>query len=99
MTYARNLVFSFTNSRAAHNERFEPGSVQDDYLHGLLNQVEDDARHRAAQQMRTVESSCDDATQCAACVVRMGLADGIDPYFRDPHGRLIRKSDGQNVIL
>ena len=99
MTYARNLIFAFTNSRAAHAERFDAGSAQDDYLHGLLNQVENDALHRRAEGFRSLKGDCTDETRCPPCVVRHGLADAMDPYFRDPHGRLIRKADGQIVIL
>lgn len=84
----------------------EPGSDDDLYLHGLLNRVEDDRAHAEAEKLRALAEKMLKSSMTRveplmvmhAADVYLNAASTIDPYeMRD--GRLVRKSDGEPVIV
>lgn len=116
MSYARDLVYSFINTTAKMSRQavspnpqdhaayraIEGGSGEDTYLHGLLNQVEDDRVHREAGKLRKrAEGFADSASDLVAGAMAAAMrlaADEIDPY-EERDGQLVRKSDGKSVII
>lgn len=110
MSHARNLVYSFVKQQVQSGDGIEAGSFEDDYLHGLLNRVQDDQRHRDAEQLRAKAEQLLDmyagkrgevyAVHCHAAEVLNEQADAMDPYVRlERGGQLVRKSNGAPVIL
>lgn len=102
MSHARDLIYSFANNQIKKGKEIEAASGEDDYLHGLLNQVEDDRAHRGAEKLRkradTFKDSASDLVAGAMAASMRLAADEIDPYeMRD--GQLVRKSDGKRVFL
>jgi len=111
MTLPRDLVYSFVNKRGDEMARFGPpepyykmieaGTDDDLYLHGLLNQVEDDRAHREAEHLREkaaeFATSSSDLVAEAMTAATKAAADHIDPYeVKD--GQLCRKSDGKRIV-
>lgn len=115
MSFARDLIYSFVNKRGDEMARFGPpelyhkmieaGTDDDDYLHGLLNQVEDDRAHAEADRIRKEANETADAWSSE---VQRGnaerssgamhyVADMIDPYEKRDDGQLYRKSDGKLI--
>lgn len=107
MTMPRDLVYSFAEKLARKAEKegipyngrpIEPASHDDDYLHDLLNWVEDDRAHREADKLRKraesfADSKSDLVANAMAASMRMAATE-TDPYeVRD--GELRRKSDGK----
>lgn len=116
MSHARDLIYSRVNKLGDDMARYGPpapwqkmieaGGEEDDYLHGLLNQVEDDRAHAEAEKLRSRATSAelstigrmDPAVALHTAGVLRAAAKTIDPYeTRD--GQLVRKSDGQPVTL
>lgn len=106
MSLARDLVYSFAEKLAKkaakegipYNGRpIEPGSRDDDYLHGLLNQVEDDRVH--AEVHRILDISMETMLLHGEKVTQgLGLAiKTVDPY-KLRNGELRRKSDGKVML-
>lgn len=109
MSMSRDLVYSFAEELAKkaakdgipYNGRpIEPGSEDDDRLHGLLNTVEDDRVHAEAHKQRKradeilENAGMDRRTAELMAGVMKAAAMGMDPYeVRD--GQLVRKSDGR----
>lgn len=112
MSQARDLIYSFVNKlgdkMAKHGPEkpwgsmIEAGSGDDDYLHGLLNWVEDDRAHREAEKLRQradgFKDSASDLVAGAMAAAMKLAADEIDPY-EERDGQLVRKSDGKPVML
>lgn len=102
MTYGRDLVYGFVNKQVAVERQIKSGSDDDLQLHDLLNRVEDDRAHVEAEKMRArakaVRLDLLDPFSPYREQMIMGLADLADPYEKRD-GQLVRKSDGQPVIL
>lgn len=111
MSYTRDLVYALTNGLARVAQEsglprgrlaIEPGGDVDDYLHGLLNQVEDDRVHAEADKLRNrAKGILDDAgsdrrTAELMAGVMTAAAMGMDPY-EEKDGQLVHKSDGSPV--
>lgn len=113
MSSVHDLIYAFVNRRGDDMARYGPprpyqqmieaDSDDDLYLRGLLNRVEEDAVHAAAQKLRKrgEEMKAESGNQgvgmaMAATLIIEALA--MDPYeMRD--GELVRKSDGKPVTL
>lgn len=112
MTDARSQVYSFVNKRgdqmarygpaAPYQKMIEPGTDDDLFLHGLLNQVEDDRAHAEAERLRKKADGMPRYTPpkggTTGRAVTLALADEMDPY-EERDGQLVRKSDGRPVVL
>lgn len=104
MSFARDLIYSFVNKRGDEMARFGPpepyhkmieGGTDDDlYLHGLLNQAEDERLHDEAQKLYDMH---DEILLAHGPQVAQGFAKAailMDPYtVKD--GQLVHKVTGQ----
>lgn len=111
MSHARDLIYVFVNrlgSKAAkeglprNQHMIEAASLDDDYLSGLLNWVEDDRAHKEAVGLRRRADELADkanniASESMVDAYRLA-ANEMDPY-KERDGRLFRKSDDKPVIL
>lgn len=106
MSMARDLVYSFAEKLARDAQKYgipyncrpiEPGSHDDDYLSGLLNNVEDDRVHAEAEKIRA-EVAESTAYRPRAHAAMLEVANEMDPYHV-VDGKLVRKSDGRPIIL
>jgi hypothetical protein len=111
MTTTRDLVYVFINNVAKDVAKnglirlqlpVEAGSVEDDYLHGLLNKVEDDRVHYEANELRAraeeLSAKADNlAAESMVDAYRLAAND-MDPYEKRD-GKLYRKSDGKEVLI
>lgn len=108
MSSVRDLIYAFVNRRGDDMARYGPprpyqqmieaDSDDDLYLRGLLNRVEEDAVHAAAQKLLDMHA---DVLLKHGPAVAQGLAKAIatiDPYVvRDE--QLVHKADGKPVSL